>query len=185
MKEFSLICAVSLNGVIGDTVTNTMPWYIPTDLKHFKAKTLNKTIVMGSRTYHSIGKPLKDRRNVVITRNLAGEWDALYRAGVDESYKSFADVLRTEREGFMVIGGAHIYGDALRAGPKHLYITIVHQEFKGDVRFPVSGDRFKDDIIHMQNGDRYVCRKRSGILEENDTKFQFTEFELLEPGSYA
>lgn len=181
MKNFSLIAAVSLNGVIGDSITNTMPWYLPLDLKHFKANTFNKTVVMGSRTYHSIGKPLKDRRNIVITRNN----QQFHDSGIDETYPSFANVLKYEREGFIVIGGQHIYGEALRARPSKLIITIVMADVEGDVRFPISGSRFLDDVVVMQNGDRYTCRKRSGPLEDNGIKFKFTEFELLDAGAYA
>ncbi len=68
MKPFNVIAAVSLNGVIGDSEQNVIPWHIPADLKYFKSVTNNKTVVMGSKTFYSIGKPLKDRHNVVISR---------------------------------------------------------------------------------------------------------------------
>lgn len=181
MKDFSLICAVALNGVIGESETNTIPWYLPLDLKHFRSKTMGKTIVMGSRTFNSIGKVLPGRRNVVITRNLAGEADVLFNAGVDDSYKSFADVMKTEAPGFMVIGGAHIYGEALRYQPAHLYITIVKINAEGDVRFPISGYRFLDNRIMLQSGETYLCEKRSAWFKEQDVEYQFTEFALQPP----
>ena len=68
MKQFDMICAVALNGVIGDSVTNSMPWYIPEDLAHFKKVTQDKTVIMGSRTFSSIGRKLPNRHNIVITR---------------------------------------------------------------------------------------------------------------------
>lgn len=184
MKQFSLICAVSNNGIIGDSATNTMPWHIPSDLKYFRSKTLNKTVVMGSRTFDSIGKPLKDRRNVVITRNLGGEVNTLFAAGVDESYRSFSDAHKVEREGFFVVGGQHIYQDALRLVPNRLFITIVNMDVEGDVRFPISGSRFKEDYVLTQSGQRYVCEKRSGWMTENGVEFQFTEFVHRPQGAY-
>lgn len=178
MKNFSIISAVSLNGVIGDSATNSIPWHVPTDLKHFKSKTVGKTVVMGSRTFHSIGKCLPNRRNVVITRKEEDAQILKQQYGVDEVYKSFTEVLKYEREGFVVIGGEHIYSEALRARPTQLFITIIHHNFDGDVRFPIIGSRFIADAVVMQNGDRYIVNKRSGKLNENGIDFSFVELEL-------
>lgn len=184
MKDFNIICAVSLNGVIGDSVTNDIPWYLARDLQHFKNVTTGKTVVMGSRTFHSIGKVLPNRRNVVITRNTAGEAAQLIEMGVEQTYTSFGDALKYERAGFFVIGGQHIYQEALRAGPSRLYLTIVNMDAQGDVRFPITGRSLMNDYFMATENARYTCEKRSDWFEENGIQFQFTEFASRERGAY-
>ena len=176
MKNFSMICAVSLDGIIGDSLTNTIPWYLPSDLKWFKEKTLNKTVIMGSRTFESIGKILPNRRNVVITRNLSGEALHLEKAGVDECYNSIQDALRNELRYPIVIGGQHIYGEALKHYPSSLFITIVKLLPEGDIRFPIAGRRFMQDEVIVNESLRYKCVNRSDWKEENGIEYQFTEF---------
>ena len=178
MKEFSVIAAVSLNGVIGDSVTNSIPWYLPLDLKHFRSKTQGRTVVMGTKTYRSIGRPLPNRRNVVVTRNNQLAQQLINEEGIDDCYSSFNDVVSFERAGFFIIGGEHIYGDAIRAGATNLFITVVRMNAEGDVRFPIDGQRFLDDVVHTSHRTKYVCSKRSGWFKENDIEFQFTEFRL-------
>ena len=176
MRDISNIVALSLNGIIGDSEANNIPWYLPNDLKYFKSVTFNKSVVMGSRTFESIGKPLKDRRNVVITRNPIFA-ESLKLDGVDETYSSFTEVIKQERDGFMVIGGAHIYGEALKYQPSKMFITVVKQNPEGDVRFPISGERFLRDIVILADEAQYQCVKRSGWLQENGIEYQFTEFQ--------
>lgn len=180
MKTFYMICAVSLNGIIGNSETNSIPWFLPTDLKYFKAKTLGKTIIMGSRTFESIGKPLNNRRNVVISRNHPPD----YFTGIAETYKSAQDAIKLEHPGFFIIGGAHIYGEAIKYSPSMLYITIVKIRPEGDIRFPIAGERFLQDTVTTSTGTLYKCVKRSGWLKENDIEFQFTEFGLNDTCSY-
>ena len=178
MKDFNLICAVSLNGVIGNSETNSIPWYLPTDLRYFKSKTFNKTVIMGSNTYRSIGKPLKDRRNIVITRDVESGKRMLSDEGVDEFYPSFRDAHRVEHDDFFVIGGQHIYQEAMLKQPKKLILTIVKAEFDGDVRFPIDGYRLLRDEVVVSDKVKYSCMKRSAWSSENGLEYQFTEFEL-------
>jgi dihydrofolate reductase len=125
----TLIVAVADNGVIGRD--NALPWHLPEDLKRFKRLTMGKPIVMGRKTYESIGKPLPGRQNIVVTR------DANYRRegiivvhGVGEAIKAAADAPE-----IMIIGGADLFGLFLpRAGRVHL--TRVHANVDGDVRWP-------------------------------------------------
>lgn len=184
MKDFNIICAVSLDGVIGDSYSNSIPWYLPRDLKHFKSITMGGTVVMGSRTFDSIGKILPNRRNVVITRNREGQAGGMLDVGVDTTYSTFNDALKYERPGFFVIGGQHIYQEALRAGPSRLYLTIVDIEAKGDVRFPITGRALKGDYFLVSENTRYTCEHRSEWFEENGIRFQFTEFAARARGSY-
>lgn len=169
MKEFNLICAVSLNGIIGDSVTNTIPWHIPMDLKRFKSLTTGKTIVMGSKTFVSLGRKLPNRKNVVITR---GGTPLPFEP--DVTYPSLADVMRNEDD-FLVIGGEHIFGDAMRYGPMRLFMTIVHHEINGDVRFPIEGRRLINNVLHTAH-HTYNAEERSGILDENGFRFQYVTF---------
>jgi len=114
----SIIVAVSENRVIG--VDNDMPWHLPADLKYFKATTLGKPILMGRKTYDSIGRALPGRRNMVITR------DPDWRAEGVEAFPSIdaARAAIADDEDVMVIGGAQIYAQALPFADR-LYITEI------------------------------------------------------------
>lgn len=177
MKEFNLIVAVADNGTIGDSHENVMPWYIPEDLKWFKEKTLNHTVVMGSRTYESIGRPLPNRRNVVITRNLNGEWVWLQKSGVDDSFTSFRDALNHLPSGFFVIGGQHIYREAIRALPKRMFLTRVFGDYEGDVKFPINGSLFGQDYIYTTESARYNKVYESDVMNRDGYTYQFFEYE--------
>lgn len=166
--DFNLICAVSLNGVIGDSTTNSIPWHLPSDLKRFKALTTGKTIVMGSKTYTSLGRKLPNRRNVVITR---GGTPLPYEP--DATYNSIAEVMRGEHD-FFVVGGEHIFGEMLRYGPTRLYMTIIHQEIQGDVRFPFDGHRLLGDAIY--DSFTYHAEERSEVMNENGYSFSYVTF---------
>jgi dihydrofolate reductase len=128
----SVVVAVSENGVIGRN--NQLPWRLPSDLGHFKRLTTGHAVVMGRKTYESIGKPLPHRRNIVVSRN--AEFQAM---GV-EVVSSLGDALKAcigEEEVF-IIGGASIYGKAFALDiVDRIYLTIVHSDFEGDTHFEV------------------------------------------------
>lgn len=181
MKEFNVICAVALNGVIGSSATNQMPWHISTDLKYFKAQTRGKAVVMGSKTYASIGKPLKDRKNIVITRSFDLARKMLDVDRVDETYIDFESAFKCEHPGFFAIGGGRIYREAFEFAPTTLFITIVDLEPVGDVVFPIPGKNFLNDEVYYSNQQgvlTYKCVKRSGWMNDGGPAFQFTEFQL-------
>ncbi|AXK38144.1 dihydrofolate reductase [Crenobacter cavernae] len=125
----TLVAAMAEGNVIG--VANTLPWHLPEDLKHFKAVTLGKPIVMGRKTYDSIGRPLPGRRNVVVTRNR--DWHA---DGVEVVY-SLADALATlaEVDEICVIGGGELFAQAIASANK-LSLTEIALEVDGDAFFP-------------------------------------------------
>ncbi len=114
----SVIVAMAEDRAIGRD--NDMPWHLPADLKYFKATTMGKPIVMGRKTYESIGRPLPGRRNIVVTRN--ADWSA---EGVDvvPSLQAAKEVIADADEA-MIIGGAQIYGQCLDVADK-LYITEI------------------------------------------------------------
>jgi dihydrofolate reductase len=130
----AIIVAVAQNGVIGRD--NQLPWRLPADLKHFKATTLGKPIVMGRKTFASLGKPLPGRTNIVITRdqNFTAE-GAVVAHNLNEALLHADQIaVRDGVNEIMVIGGAEIYKQALPL-TQILYYTDVLIEAKGDAHF--------------------------------------------------
>ncbi|QJX49112.1 dihydrofolate reductase [Hymenobacter taeanensis] len=125
-----LVVAVAQNGVIGGD--NRLLWHLPLDLKHFKELTQGHPIVMGRRTYESIGRPLPNRTNIIVTRQ--PNWQA---PGCEVAYSvpQALEMARALDEQVMVIGGGEIYRQALPAA-EVVYLTEVHHDFEGDVTFP-------------------------------------------------
>lgn len=129
MQKISLIAAMTLDRVIG--LENRMPWHLPADLKHFKAITLDKPVIMGRKTFLSIGKALPGRRNIVITHDLA------YQAPGCEVAHSLEEALQMTREApeCMIIGGGQIFEAALPLAT-HMYLTVIDIQTPGDAYFP-------------------------------------------------
>ncbi len=128
--KLSLIVAMATNRVIG--LNNQMPWHLSADLKRFKTITMGSTLLMGRKTFESIGRPLPNRTNIIISRNLAYQQaGCLVFNSLEQALASVAD----EQEVF-VIGGSALY-EATLALANTLYITEINQEFLGDTFFPV------------------------------------------------
>ncbi|TCS44013.1 dihydrofolate reductase [Reinekea marinisedimentorum] len=133
--RISLIWAMAENRTIGRN--NKLPWHLPNDLKYFKQLTTGKAVIMGRKTYESIGKPLPNRTNIVITR------DESYRAegvhvvtSLDQAIElAEASSLVNASDEVIVMGGAEIYKLCLPRADR-LYITFVHAEVAGDAFFP-------------------------------------------------
>ncbi len=132
----ALIVARADNGVIGRA--GGLPWHLSGDLKFFKAQTLGKPVVMGRKTFQSIGRPLPGRPNLVVTR------DAAFRPADTEVFPNVAAALQRAQDlaaesgagEVMVIGGGQIYEETLALASR-VYLTEVHAEPEGDTRFPV------------------------------------------------
>jgi len=125
----TLVAAMARNRVIG--INNTLPWHLPEDLKHFKAVTLGKPVLMGRKTFDSIGRPLPGRRNIVITRQ--ADWQA---EGVDVAHSlSEAMQLAEGVDEVCLIGGAELYAQAIGMADK-LKLTEIAAEYEGDAHFP-------------------------------------------------
>jgi len=131
MKWYSLIAAVSLNNVIGNE--NDMPWYLPEDLKRFKEVTQGHNIIMGRKTYESIGFPLSDRTNIVITNKEKFKAEGVITVN---NIGSLEELVKDDPEPF-IIGGASIYKLMLPRCNK-IYMTKVHAEYRGDAFFPLA-----------------------------------------------
>ena len=129
MTRISLIAAVARNGVIGRE--GGMPWHLPDELRHFKATTMGHTLVMGRKTFDSIGRALPGRRTVVVTRDPS--WQ---HAGVEAAH-SFAEAiaLAGPADEVFVAGGAQVYAEALPWAHR-LVLTEVDAEPEGDTWFP-------------------------------------------------
>jgi dihydrofolate reductase len=125
----SFVVAIAENNAIGKD--NGLLWHLPADLKHFKQITNGHTIIMGRKTFDSMGKPLPNRRNIVITRNADLKIEG---AEVTTSLDDALALCKTEEEVF-IIGGAEIYKEALDKTDR-IYLTTVHQRFEGDAYFP-------------------------------------------------
>lgn len=129
MTLLTLIVARARNGVIGRD--NTLPWRLPEDLAHFKRTTMGAPIIMGRKTWESIGRPLPGRRNIVVSRNPGLKLDGA------ETATSLEDALRLcvgVPEVFL-IGGAQLYADAM-PGADRLIVTEIDADFDGDAHFP-------------------------------------------------
>ena len=155
----SLIAAMANNRVIGKN--NQMPWHLPADLGHFKAVTLGKPVIMGRKTYESIGRPLPGRRNIVISRN------ADYKVEGCETAVSLKDAMElvNEAEELMIIGGGHLYSQAMPLADR-LYLTFIDLDVDGDTLFP------KFEHLNLTEVKREKHRKD----EKNPYDYQFVDF---------
>jgi dihydrofolate reductase len=129
MACLSLIVATAKNRVIG--VNNTLPWHLPEDLKRFRALTTGHHIIMGRKTYDSLGRLLPGRTTVIVTRNQAYKVEgAIVVHSLEDAIVACGD----DQEVFL-IGGAELYQDGLKLANK-LYITEIDAEYEGDAFFP-------------------------------------------------
>ncbi|MDD3762779.1 MAG: dihydrofolate reductase [Nevskiales bacterium] len=128
MRTISLVAAFDRNRLIGRD--GGLPWRLPNDLKHFKQLTLGKVVLMGRKTWDSLGRPLPERDNWVLTR------DPAFAAAGCRVFRSLDEALTAHRDGeLMVIGGAELYRQALPLADR-LYLTEVDAEAEGDAWFP-------------------------------------------------
>ena len=125
----SIIAAVAENNVIGKN--GQLPWHLPADLMHFKNLTMGHHIIMGRKTFESVGKPLPGRTNIIISRqNDLKEANCIVVHSLDEAIKYIVE----DNEPF-ICGGAEIYKQAFDIADK-MYLTRIHEEFDGDTFFP-------------------------------------------------
>jgi len=142
----NLIVATSKNGVIGND--NSLIWHLPADLKHFKNLTTGKTIIMGRKTYESIGKALPNRRNIVITRQDDYDPDDC------EVVSSLEEALLLCGENCFIIGGGEIYKQSIDIADK-IYLTLIDENFEGDTYFPkITSDWFIASKIDRKSDDK-------------------------------
>lgn len=128
--RIALIAAMSDNGVIGNQ--NALPWHLPEELKYFREKTRDKPVIMGRKTFESMGcKPLPNRLNIILTHALHfSAPDCKVVHSVEDALKAAGDC-----EEIMVMGGAEIY-EAFLPLASRIYLTVIHQTYAGDTVFP-------------------------------------------------
>lgn len=163
-----LVAAVADNGVIGRG--GALPWRLPSDLKHFRALTLGHPVVMGRRTFQSIGAPLPGRANVVVSRDRAfAASGVVVAASLDAALETASgEALRRAADAVMIIGGAEIYRMTMPRAAR-LEITHVHANPIGDALFPA--------IDPAQW--REVAREDRAASPGDDTGFAFVRYERL------
>lgn len=158
----AIIVAMANNRVIGKD--NKMPWHLPADLQHFKKVTLGKPIIMGRKTYESIGRPLPGRLNIVISRNAEYSLEGCKTVtSVEDAYK----LVKDEEEVF-IIGGGHLYNDLIGEADK-LYLTFIDLDVDGDTFFP------DYEKLNLKEGKREKHHKD----EKNPYDYEFVDFNIL------
>ena len=160
MRKISIIVAMSENSVIG--LNNQLSWHISEDLKNFKKTTLNHCVIMGRKTYESIGKPLKDRRNIVISRSKSLLIDGVEVVNSLDKAISIVD----DSSEIFIIGGEQIYTISLPIAT-HLYVTKVNGDYNGDAFFP---DYIQDEWNEISRED---------LISESNLKFSFLKYEKI------
>lgn len=129
MQNLNVIVAMARNRVIG--INNTLPWRLPADLQHFKALTMGHHLIMGRKTYESIGKPLPGRTTVIVTRNVDYHVEGCLTA---KSIDAAIAACGADPEIFFV-GGAELYAQVLSRADR-LYLTEIQADYDGDAHFP-------------------------------------------------
>jgi dihydrofolate reductase len=147
MSRLSLIAAMDRNRLIG--CENRLPWHLPADLQHFKRITMGKPILMGRKTWESLGRPLPGRLNIAISRNTDYEAEgAVVVSSLDEAVEAAG-----EAEEIMIIGGANLYQQAL-SRVNRLYLTRVDAAFEGDAWFPkINEDEWELSVVESHEPD--------------------------------
>lgn len=158
MKIF-LIAAMDKNQLIGRE--NGLPWHLPADFQHFKRVTLGKPVIMGRKTYESIGKALPGRLNIVISRGGFSAEDAVVVPDIDSALETAGDV-----DEVMVIGGASFY-EQMIARSDRMYLTHVNADCEGDAWFP------QFDISDWD----IVGRERHAADEKNNYSFEIVTYQ--------
>jgi dihydrofolate reductase len=142
----TLLAACSKNRVIG--INNKLPWHLPEDLKRFKKLTSGKEILMGRKTYESIGsKPLPNRTNIVLTKDKTFSSNgALVYNNLDEALPIFSDII--------IVGGSEIYKQTLSIADV-IELTLIDKDFEGDSYFPEINDKFVEEKRESYNNGEF------------------------------
>ncbi len=163
----SLIVAASENDVIGKN--NALPWILPDDLKYFREITKGKPVIMGRKTFESIGHPLSNRLNIVLTSQKKAIAGCEIAADIDQALAIAKKSLANEEGEIFIIGGAEVFAKALATIADKLYLTRVHADIDGDVKLPpidwsqwkeVSAKRHEADAKHAYPFTFFVYERK-------------------------
>lgn len=145
----TLIAAMDANRVIG--YQGSIPWHLKSDLQHFKEQTLNKTVIMGRKTYDSLSGPLPNRENIVITSKEYLRDDVK----IEHDLQSLLGRVKNDPKEYMIIGGASLYEASLPYAYK-IILSIVPGEHKGDTFFPIFEKDFK--LVSEEQKDGFIVK---------------------------
>ena len=148
--RYAIIAAMDRQQLIGQN--NALPWHLPADLKHFKALTLGKPMIMGRKTYDSIGRPLPGRTTIVLSRDSGTKLhdDVILTHSLNDALDAANDAAKSmNAQEIMVVGGANIYFQTL-PWVERMYLTLVHGSYTGDAYFPAY-DRRDFGVIHEEH----------------------------------
>jgi dihydrofolate reductase len=166
--RISLIAAQDIVGVIGSQ--GALPWHLPADMARFKALTTGHIVIMGRLTYESIGRPLPNRLNIVITRGRKLTGDILIANSLEEAFRQARhQLVHVESDEVFVIGGGEIYRQALPVADK-VYLTVVESQFPGDTYFPT-----------MEETWRLITSESFEPDEKNAYPYRFDTYERRRP----
>lgn len=175
----SVILAMAKNAVIGNN--NEIPWYIPNDFAYFKQVTMGHPIIMGRKTWESLGRPLPGRKNVVITRNVdklrslieAADYknkDVVVAESLESAFAIFGDECHSADKEIFVIGGAEIYRQAMPFADR-LYLTAINHDFEGDTKF-----------LHLNMPQWSLLSATRGVRDDkNDYEYSFLVYSRSNP----
>jgi dihydrofolate reductase len=161
----SMIAAMGQNRVIGRD--GNLPWHLPDDFKFFKRKTQGCPVIMGRKTFDSMGKPLPGRRNIVITRNPDLK---IPGAEVVHSLENALQLVEPSEGETFIIGGSEIYRQGLEVADR-IYLTLVHEAFEGDTFFP-EFDESAWAVVHREDHE---------ADDRNPHPFTFVTYERRHP----
>ena len=149
--KISIIAALGNNRIIGNK--NSLPWSLPSDMEHFKKLTMGKPIIMGQKTFESIGKALPDRENIILSRDLNYSIPGCQVAhSLDEAIElAEKSSLGKKSQEVMICGGASVYVQYLPRAER-MYLTFIDNDFEGDVFFP------EFDVSDWQEVERVSCQ---------------------------
>jgi dihydrofolate reductase len=166
MLDIVLIAAVAENNVIGRG--NALPWRLKSDMQHFRALTMGKPVIMGRKTYWSIGRPLKGRTTIVVSRDRGfAAPEIVVAPSLDAAFAAArGDALRRNADTIVVAGGADIYNQALPQATR-LAITRVHKRVEGDALFPAIDPQLW----------RETARSEHEPAAEDETSYAFVTYE--------
>jgi dihydrofolate reductase len=172
MPDIVLLAAIAENGVIGRG--NALPWRLKSDMQHFRACTMGKPVIMGRKTYLTIGKPLQGRTTIVVSRDQTFAAPGIVAAASLEAAIAVArgDALRRNADAIVVAGGADIYAQVMPLAAR-LDITHVHKQVDGDARFPAIDAK----VWHE------VARREQEPAAQDEAAFAFVTYEREASGS--
>lgn len=160
-KKINIVAAVDINGLMGNG--DKLPWHLPADLKYFKSLTLDQYMIMGRKTFDSIGKPLPGRTTIIITtdKNYVQK-DCLVATSIDAALS----LIPEDKEAY-IVGGANVINQVIRYADK-LYLTVINKEFTGDVYFPPFNEENWSVISDQSNYDEKKDIHYKFLVLEND-----------------